>query len=125
MYLKFIFLFLIHFCESLKSFEKSEPLSWNENAIFHGFLEPMISTDLSTSIWSLIAKNENGKSYRDIFAEEIEFESDIDASLAKMIIISDLCLHDLMFNQSSVTFKVRLTIVLKIKISKNRLSRVI
>ena len=117
--LKFVFLFLIHFCESLKSFEKSEPLSWNENAIFRGFLEPMISTDLSTSIWSLIAKNENGKSYRDIFAEEIEFESDIDASLAKMIIISDFCLHDLMFNQSSVTFKVRLTIVLKIKISKN------
>ena len=76
MYLKFIFLFLIHFCESLKSFEKSKPLSWNENAIFRGFLEPMISTDLSTSIWSLIAKNENGKSYRDIFAEEIEFESD-------------------------------------------------
>ena len=105
MYLKLIFLFLIHFGESLKSFGKSDDrLSWNENAIFGGFLEPMISTDLS--IWSQIAKAENGKTYKVIFDEEIELELNIDASLAKMIVISDLCLHDLMFNQSSVTFKV-------------------
>ena len=105
MYLKLIFLFLIHFGQSLKSFAKSDDrLLWNENAIFGGFLEPMISTDLS--IWSRIAKAENGKSYRDIFDEEIEIELNIDGSLAKMIVISDLCLHDLMFNQSSVTFKV-------------------
>ena len=104
--LKLIFLlYLLHFCHGIKTFTKSDKLSWDENAIFTGFFESMISTDISTSIWSEIARID-GKSYKDIFAEEIGFEGEIDASLAKMIVISDHCLHDLLFNQSSVDFKV-------------------